>query len=114
MTTEKTISICQQNETGKYGLIDSDGKVIIPFEYDSLGYYSEKGRTLVPVEKNKKEGVFDMNGKVILPCEYDEIEIDTDENHKAFFTVKTIVRNPKNWLKKKHCHCGLDPQSLDN
>ncbi|NLD50761.1 MAG: WG repeat-containing protein [Clostridiaceae bacterium] len=39
-------------ENGLYGLIDRNGKVILPFEYDWIGYFSE-GMTVV--RKNGKQ-----------------------------------------------------------
>lgn len=64
----------QQN--GKIGIIDKNGKIIVPFEYDNeldtfihaWNYNFKDGYFIL--SKNKKYGVIDKNGKVIVPFEY--------------------------------------------
>lgn len=64
---------------GKYGVIDKNGKIIIPFQYDSLGtdqeywfgmdYYKSLG--VLPAVISGKTGFLDSDGKLIIPAEYE-------------------------------------------
>ena len=56
---------------GKWGSIDKNGKLIIPFEYDELRDFNKKGYALL--KKDGKWGSVDKNGKLIIPFEYDEL-----------------------------------------
>lgn len=63
---------------GKEGLIDSNGNIIIPFEYSSI-YLN---RNIYTVQKNGKYFLFDYYGNKLLKKSYDEITID-DINFKV-------------------------------
>lgn len=85
----------------KYGLIDSLGKVRIPFEYDLLQEFGEelfhkklknKPRNLLLVTKNKELGLFTKTGKEILPINFTTITFSREgyfiglrENSMSFF-----------------------------
>lgn len=56
---------------GRFGVIDSTGKAIIPIEYDSI---NAKGGNYY-VEKNSLHGIFKPDGTVLIPVEYDSIYI---------------------------------------
>ena len=65
---EKDSIIVQKD--GKYGVIDINNKILIPYHYDKIsplykGYYA--------VELNFKCGLIDKDGKVVLPLEYEAI-----------------------------------------
>ena len=49
----------------KYGHIDEQGNIIIPFEYDNIEFRSNGGKTYFVVEKNKKWGIINPEGKMI-------------------------------------------------
>lgn len=55
----------------KMGLVDSFGKVIIPFEYKKMEYY-QKNKWIIQTESGKY-GVVNLQNKLILPVIYDEI-----------------------------------------
>lgn len=65
--------ICAKNE-GKWGLIDINKNIIVPFIYDeSFNIYIlpfRKNEGFI-VEKEGKEGVINLENKVIIPFEYD-------------------------------------------
>lgn len=97
----------------KYGYIDKDGKVKIPFKYsiaenfkesvgvvassDGYGAIDKSGKEIVPliydevyvnegyiyVVKDKKIGLFDKDGTKILPVEYDNLSVV--ENERVLF-----------------------------
>ena len=71
MKEEKTLFV-QQIEAGKYGCVNSQGKVIIPFEYDYINNVSRDYEVLI-VKKNGKYGVLNWDGKILLPLKYDSI-----------------------------------------
>jgi len=58
MTNKKTSFICQQNDAGKYGVTDSDGKIIVPFEYDEMDYYGSKDDKIL--FEVIKDGMYDI------------------------------------------------------
>lgn len=66
---------------GKWGYIDSNGRTVIPFEYDSVCDYSALGGDDTPYEsfggfvtlcKDKKFGVLKSDGTVAVPFNYDD------------------------------------------
>lgn len=52
----------------KHGYIDIHENIIIPFEYDDIGLFSQE---LALVEKNKKFGYVNRRGKIIIPIQFD-------------------------------------------
>ncbi len=63
----------------QYGLIDKNGKTIIPVEYQSVGKVSEG---LVAVKKNEKWGFCNLQGIEVIPCQYKAIQ-PFSEGHAA-------------------------------
>lgn len=69
-----------KNESGKWGYIDSNGKTVIPFEFDAVeGYNALHYETSTPFEcsegyltvfKNGKYGIYTADGDMIVPCQY--------------------------------------------
>jgi len=59
------VAAVKKNE--KWGYINTDGDVVIPFEYDSALTFSEG---LAAVEKNGKWGYIDINNNAVIPLEY--------------------------------------------
>ena len=55
---------------GKYGCIDINGKVKIPFMYDDIEAF-QNGQAIV--RKAGKYGVVDCTGKVVVPIRYEEV-----------------------------------------
>lgn len=56
------------NKGSKYGYIDIHENIIVPFEYDGLGVYSEE---LAFVKKNNKYGYINRKGKIVIPIQFD-------------------------------------------
>jgi hypothetical protein len=54
----------------KQGYIDIKENILIPFEYDDIGVFSEG---LAPVKKNGKSGFIDRNGKIIIDFLYNGV-----------------------------------------
>ena len=65
----------------KYGVIDSTGKVILPFKYEALEHFDpfsfetdiKRGDAFI-VTENGKQGVINTKGKLLIPMEYEFIE----------------------------------------
>ena len=55
---------------GKWGMINTEGKVVIPLKYDCVDYFSEG---LAYVKLNGKYGFVDTTGKVVIPLKYDSV-----------------------------------------
>lgn len=51
-----------ENEEGKYGVIDMNGKVVVPFEYEKI----EKDGDLYKVRTGKETGWCDRSGKMVI------------------------------------------------
>ena len=58
---------------GKWGYIDTTGKVVIPLKYDSARDYSRGLKGLAPVKLNGKWGYIDTTGKEVIPLKYDSV-----------------------------------------
>lgn len=61
---------------GKYGAYTTDGKSILPCEYQMVG---TGGKKYILVEKDDKFGYVDGSGKVVVPCQFDDARPFNDE-----------------------------------
>lgn len=61
--TEFSEGLAPVQKNGKYGYIDSNGKVVIPLQYDWCDKFSDG---LAPVEKDGRYGYIDRTGKMVL------------------------------------------------
>ena len=58
---------------GKCGVINKDGKVVIPLKYDVITVSTLFGLRTMQVFKNGLTRLIDYSGKVIYPCKYTSI-----------------------------------------
>lgn len=82
---DKNIGLYLVNSAGSQGVINRNGKVIVPQDYDRIGLeansYDDKNVTnryilygsCIPVQLNNKWGFIDTDGNRIIPVEYDKI-----------------------------------------
>ena len=75
---------------GKYGLINLDGTLILPCEYDSIAPIAGIRNSLI-IKKEGKTGLADTNGKIIVPAEYAEVSALTSNYQNGY-----IVKNAEN------------------
>src|SRR5690606_24388246 len=63
-------------DTGKKGIIDIRGNVILPVIYDELSVEEDDDYKIesIRVEKDDKQGILDKKGRILLPVEYDVID----------------------------------------
>lgn len=84
---------------GKHGYIDTNGRIIIPLEYDYAADIPY--RKCFTVNKNGKWGLIDNENKTLIPLQWDNLE--TNYGHNLIFCSR-----------KKGCelHVGLDDKLL--
>ena len=63
---QEGLSIVSKNN--KYGVIDVNGKEIVPLQYDYIGGFSN---SLSPARKGNKRGYINKQGKEVIPFEFD-------------------------------------------
>ncbi|WP_185113831.1 WG repeat-containing protein [Chryseobacterium sp. Leaf405] len=64
-------TITYKNLKGKYGIVDWQGNVVIPFDYD--GIYKIEGTHFLSVKKGKYYGVISESGKTKIPTKYESL-----------------------------------------
>lgn len=91
----------------KYGIVDSTGKVMVPFKYDEINYVDFRDKFFANNQANSytsvdrfsvrigdKCGVIDENRNIIVPCKYDDAQILNngmimlEQNNEYSFTDK--------------------------
>lgn len=55
-------------KNGKYGVIDTKGKTVVPLKYEELNDFSEG---MASFRKGEKWGFIDKTGKEVIPAIYD-------------------------------------------
>jgi hypothetical protein len=68
--------IVRWNENGLRGVVDEQGNVVIPYEYQSIEHYQDKKRFLVSKKAGEnawRMGVLDEAGKVVIPMVYEQL-----------------------------------------
>ena len=66
--------IVENKSTGKFGIIDKEGNVLVQFVYDGLFYcathenYAENN--LIEAKRNGKSGYIDFSGRIRIPFDY--------------------------------------------
>ena len=81
----------------KWGVIDSNQKITIPFEYDTVDWMDIisddiDGKLAFRFGKNDKWGLINLEGNIILPVEYDNIYIYRDPSGD-----KLAIRKNDKW-----------------
>ena len=82
---EKNVLKVQKN--GKYGLINFEGKEVIPVEYDEITVIPQIENSF-KVKKEDKYGIVDSDGKTVIQPQYADIDVLGKDN-KSGFIVKT-------------------------
>ena len=91
------------NDNNKYGVIDANNKIIIPFQYDFIKPYFSEG--LIGVKKGNIIGFVHINNKLIIPFQYIDNATPSLLTEKDFFQFKNgrakIKQNGKTfWIDK--------------
>ncbi|MBO5134905.1 MAG: WG repeat-containing protein [Bacteroidaceae bacterium] len=72
-----------RNQEGLYGVVDRDGREILPFEYSQLQEYVPQlkdGNGYLWGKKNNKSGVIDPKNNIVVPFEYLAVCMDQGKN----------------------------------
>ena len=88
-------------ENGRVGLMDSEGSVLCPAEYDMIRPFD--GDYAIAT-KNGKKGVLRRDGGVALPCEWDSLWLNGDRG--------VAVGDRDNWFYR--LNTGIDYQESDD
>jgi hypothetical protein len=62
-----------KNDKGKFGIIDKNDSIVVPFLYDWISTYNGWKKKYVVVVKDELYGMIDMNNNIILPFEYESL-----------------------------------------
>lgn len=73
-------------KNNKYGVIDYNDRIIIPFEYENFNDIEELTPNLFAVGKNGKYGIVNLNNQKVVDFLYDQIDIDN--NTKLLEVIK--------------------------
>ena len=73
----------------KYGILSTDGKVMIEFEYDSIRILNYSP-LLYEVRQNNKYGVLDEKGNVIINTEYDRLGYNSNNENGLVLIIENI------------------------
>ena len=101
-------NILKVKKDGKYGVIDLNGKEIVPCEYEKIEALRGVTNSLVTT-KNSKLGLIDNSGSIIIENKYQEIDALTDRYEDGF-----IVKDENgkygviNYNKKTALECKYD------
>lgn len=68
---EDGLCIVQDNSSRKFGVINNEGKNVVPFEYDNVKTAFKDG--CLGVCKSGKWGFADQTGKIVIPLVYDNV-----------------------------------------
>lgn len=66
---------------GKYGYVNTEGKPVVPIEFDEVGDWVEG---MVKVKKGSRYGFYNKLGELIVPIKYDDVE----DYHNGFAAVR--------------------------
>ena len=81
--TSKGTGLFQSYETGLYGMINANGKIIQEAIYQVENEDREFSYGMLPVQNEGKKGYLNDDGVLAIPCQYDEAEFFNGELAKV-------------------------------
>ncbi len=84
-----------RERSGKWGIVDYAGEIIVPFEFDGIYPSVQNGYYLV--EKNSKKGLYEPGKGLIVPCIYDGITTNKSYTHDEYMPVSINLDQDKKW-----------------
>lgn len=76
-------NVLKVQKEGKYGLINIDGSLVLPCEYDNITILKGIKNSLI-IKKDGKLGIADSNGKIIIPAQYNDVNALTQDYTKGY------------------------------
>lgn len=76
-------NVLKVQKNGKFGLINLDGKEILPCEYDNITVLKGVKNSLI-IKSDNKIGMADSNGKVVVPTEYVDIQAIENDSKNGY------------------------------
>jgi hypothetical protein len=92
----QTIQVCNiARKDGRYGCIDQQNNIILPFEYDAVTYVPftkarYRGEYMI-VKKGEKYGLADERGQILIPVSYSKLELKSDDEIVAYNSAKVVT-----------------------
>ena len=90
-----------QNKKDKFGVVDEQGDIFIPFQYDEIKNYTFAFDCIEPMlicRKEDKWGLINFKNEIVLPFDYEEILFESDKFknlklgwNKCKFQVHAII-----------------------
>lgn len=91
--SDRQDNLLQVKLNNKYGIIDLEGKEIIPCKYDDLTIF-DWNEKLLQVKLDNKYGLINLEGKEIIPCKYDDLKGSYDAVEGiALVQIETKLNN---------------------
>ena len=82
-------NVLKVQKDGKFGLINLDGKQILPCEYDSIITLKGIKNSLI-IKKDSKIGLVNTDGTIIVPVEYTDISAITEDYKNGYIVNKKV------------------------
>ena len=79
-------NVLKVSKNGKYGLIDLNGKELLPIDYDEITVLDEMENSII-VKKGEKVGLVNDNGSILIDTEYKEIKPLGETYKEGYITV---------------------------
>ena len=79
-------NILRVKKNGKYGLIDLNGKELLPIEYDEITVLDGIENSII-IKKDGKVGLVNDTGSIIIDCNYKEIKKLGDTYKDGYITI---------------------------
>ncbi|MBR5169468.1 MAG: WG repeat-containing protein [Muribaculaceae bacterium] len=98
--------ITSDSDDSKHGLLDFDGRVILPQEYDEIVNIATNWRLLVM--KGDRYGIVDWQGNIIMPMDYNDMVFD--DYHSSGFAA----RRAQGGKKSKYAFWDFDGNKLSD
>lgn len=71
--TNKRTPLIHTKKNNREGLLDMEGRLVIPFDYQTIRFPSQNVENLI-VQKNDKWGIIDIKNQNVLDIKYDQIK----------------------------------------
>ena len=79
-------NVLKVSKNGKYGLIDFNGKELLPIEYDEITTLDGMENSII-IKKDEKVGLVNDNGSIIIDANYKEIRPLGETYKEGYITI---------------------------